>query len=116
MKLHVSELEHGIRLIVLDGKMDSAGVYAIAMDFAHHCGGDNRRVLVDLTSVSYISSIGIPLLVNTAKGVLGKGGRMILFNPQKNVMDVLELVGVTHLMPIHFDLSAARSSFHDAKR
>ena len=116
MKLHVSELEHGIRLIVLNGKMDSAGVYAIEMDFAHHCGGDNRRVLVDLSNVSYISSIGIPLLVDTAKGVIGKGGRMILYNPQKNVMDVLELVGVTHIIPIHYDLSAARSSFRDPKR
>ena len=113
MKLHVSKLEHGIRLIVLNGKMDSAGVYAIEMDFAHHCGGDNRRVLVDLSNVSYISSIGIPLLVDTAKGVIGKGGRMILYNPQKNVMDVLELVGVTHIIPIHYDLSAALSSFRD---
>lgn len=116
MKLHVSELEHGIRLIVLNGKMDSAGVYAIEMDFAHHCGGDNRHVLVDMSNVSYISSIGIPLLVNIAKTVSGKGGRMILYNPQKNVMDVLELVGVTHIIPIHFDLSAARSSFLDSKR
>lgn len=112
MKLHVSELEHGIRLIVLDGKMDSSGVYAIEMDFAHHCGGNDRRILVDLSAVSYISSIGIPLLVNTAKGVVGRGGRIVLLRPQKNVMDVLELVGVTHIIPVHFDLAAARSSLH----
>lgn len=117
MKLHINELEHGIRLIVLNGKLDSAGVYTIEMDFHHYCGGDHRRVLVDMSAVSYISSIGIPLLVNTAKAVAGKGGRMALYNPQKNVMDVLELVGVTHLIPVHFDLTAARSAFQfEAKK
>ncbi|MCQ3938989.1 MAG: hypothetical protein DPW18_18370 [Chloroflexi bacterium] len=111
MKLQVSELEHGIRLISLDGKLDSSGVYAIEMDFLHHCAGEKRRVLVDMSNVSYISSIGIPLLVNTAKVVAGKGGKMALFNPQKHVMDVLELVGVTHIIPVHFDLIAAKKGF-----
>ena len=78
MKLHVSELEGGIRLIALDGKLDSSGVYAVEMDFQHHCVGDRRRILVDISNVSYISSIGIPMLVNTAKLVNGKGGRMAL--------------------------------------
>lgn len=112
MKLNVSELEYGIRLIILNGKLDSAGVYAIEMDFHHHCGGEGRRVLVDLSGVSYISSIGIPMLVNTAKSVVQKGGQMAFYNPQKNVLDMLDLVGVTHLIPIHFDLSAAKSAFH----
>lgn len=112
MKLQVSELEHGIRLICLNGKLDSGGVYAIEMDFLHHCAGESQRVLVDLSNVSYISSIGIPMLVNTAKIVAHKGGRLALLNPQKNVMDVLELVGVAGIIPIHFDLLSARQSFH----
>jgi anti-anti-sigma factor len=112
MKLQVSELEHGIRLIILNGKLDSSGVYAIEMDFLHHCAGESQRVLVDLSNVSYISSIGIPMLVNTAKIVARKGGKFALLSPQKNVMDVLELVGVTGIIPTYFDLLAAKQGFH----
>ncbi|HAX70886.1 MAG TPA: hypothetical protein DCY14_14835 [Anaerolineae bacterium] len=111
MKIQVSELEHGIRLIVLNGKLDSGGVYAVEMDFLHHCAGERRNILVDMSNVSYVSSIGVPMLVNAARIVTGKGAKMALLNPQKNVMDVLEMVGVTGIIPVYFDLTAARRAF-----
>ena len=111
MKLQVSELENGIRLIALNGKLDSGGGYAVEMDFQHHCSGHKQRILVDISNVSYISSMGIPMLVNTAKLVTGKGGRMALLSPQKNVMDVLEMVGVSRVVPIYFDLHSAKLAF-----
>jgi anti-sigma B factor antagonist len=110
MKLQVSELENGIRLISLEGKLDSGGVYTIEVDFTRHCVGEKRRILVDLSKVSYISSIGIPMLVNTAKTVASKGGHMGLFRPQKNVADVLELVGVSNIIPIYYELKAAKET------
>ena len=109
MKLQVSDLEGGIRLISLHGKLDSNGVYAVEMDFTHHCSGTHRRILVDLADVSYISSIGIPMLVNTAKAVQNHGGKMALLSPQKNVMDVLEMVGVSRIIRVFYDLRSAKS-------
>jgi anti-sigma B factor antagonist len=110
MKLQVSELENGIRLISLDGKLDSAGVYNVEVDFTRYCLEEKRRILVDLSMVSYISSIGIPLLVNTAKTLANKGGRLALLNPQKNVSDVLDLVGVSNIIPIYYDLKTAKQA------
>jgi len=104
MKLQISELESGIRLITLIGKLDGPGVYAIEMDFRHHCMGDHKKVVVDLSQVSYISSIGIPLLVDAAKSMAARKGRMVLLGPQKNVYDVLEMVGVTRIIPTYFDM------------
>ncbi len=109
MKLHFGELENGIRLIALDGKLDGNGVNCVEFEFSSHCMGENARILVDLSRVSYISSIGIPMLVNAARSVAARGGVMALLNPHHDVLSVLELVGVSHIIPIYFDLGSARA-------
>jgi len=107
MRLQYSELDHGIRLIKLNGTLDINGVSRVEVEFVRRCTGENVCVLVDLSKVNYISSIGIPLLINSAKAVVKNGGRMILLNPQKNVQNILELTGIPLIIPIHHDLDSA---------
>jgi len=107
MKLDYTEVDNGIRLIKLNGSLDLNGTYSIEVQFVRHCTGENVRVLVDLSKVRYISSIGIPLLVNTAKSVVSRGGKMVFLNPQDKVLQVLELVGVPQMIPIHADMDTA---------
>ena len=108
MKLQYRELEDDIRLIELSGKLDIYGVNEIDQAFVRHCAGDGVRVLVDLSGVSYISSIGIPMLINTAKSILKGGGKMALLSPQKNVAEVLNMTGIHLIIPIFHDLQSAR--------
>lgn len=108
MKLQYDELEDGIRLIKLNGVLDLHGTYSIEIQFVRHCTGENALVLVDLSKVSYISSVGIPMIVNTAKSVVSRGGKFVLFKPQDNVMAVLDLVGVPQVIPVHNDLESAK--------
>jgi len=107
MKLDYSELDGGIRLIKLSGVLDLNGTYSVEVPFVRHCGGDNVHVLVDLSRVSYISSVGIPMLVNTAKSVVNRGGKMALLQPQDSVIKVLEMVGIPQIIPIYNDLNSA---------
>ena len=107
MKLDYSELDNGIRLIKLNGTLDMNGTYSIEVQFVRHCAGENVLVLVDLSKVNYMSSIGIPLLVNTAKSVVNRGGKIVFLNPQDNVYKVLEMVGVPGMIPIHTDMDSA---------
>ena len=101
MEIQHSELDNGIRVIILSGKLDLNGTYSVEVDFVRHCTGDNLRILVDLSKVNYISSIGIPMLINSAKLVLSHGGRMALVNPQKGVADVLRMTGIHMIIPIY---------------
>jgi anti-anti-sigma factor len=107
MQLQYSELEDGIRLLKLIGTLDMNGTYAIEVEFVRHCAGNDVHVLVDLSRVNYISSIGIPMLVNSAKSVSSHGGKMILLSPQKSVESVLELAGVPLIIPVIYDLDTA---------
>jgi len=107
MKLEYTELKNGIRLIELEGRLDLNGTYSIEVQFVNRCAGEKVRVLVDLSGVNYVSSVGIPMLVNTAKSVVSQGGKMAFLNPQENVVKVLELVGVTQVIPIYYDQKEA---------
>ncbi len=111
MKMQVSEMENGIRLLKLSGKLDSVGVYNLEVDFISQCSGDKRNILVDISKVTYISSIGIPMLVNAAKLVMRHGGKFALLSPQKSVMDVLEMVGVSGIIHVYHDTKIAKNSF-----
>ena len=109
MKLQYNELDGGIRLIKLIGALDMTGTYGIEVEFVRHCAGDNIQVIVDLSKVNYLSSIGIPMLINTAKSVVSRGGKMALLNPQPSVAEVLDIVGIQQVIPIHTNLESAQA-------
>ena len=107
MDLQYSELDTGIRIIKLSGKLDLNGTYAVEVDFVRHCTGSDLRVIVDLSKVTYLSSIGIPMLINSAKLVIRNGGRMALLSPQKAVADVLKITGIPLIIPIYESMYTA---------
>lgn len=108
MKLEFNELENGIRLIKLIGALDLSGRYSIEIEFVRLCAGENVRVLVDLSDVEYISSMGVHMLVTSANSIAGQGGRIALLNPQPTVLNVLDLTGIMQLIPIYPDLESAK--------
>ena len=108
MKLEYSELDNGIRLIKLIGKLDLDGTNSVDKQFMQYCAGENIFVLVDLAQVNFLSSIGIPMLIATAKAIAKRGGRMAFLNPQTNVKSVLDITGVSNIIRIYKDLEIAK--------
>jgi anti-anti-sigma factor len=109
MELQYSELDNNIRLIKLNGKFDIIGTGQIETRFAGYCGGDKARVVVDLSDVEFLASIGIRLLTLTAKSVISRGGKMVLLNPNPDVHNVLDVTGIPAIIPIHSQLESAQS-------
>lgn len=109
MELQYSELDNGTRLIKLVGKLDIMGVHKVDLKFTGYCSGENARVLVDLSSVSYLASIGIRLLTSNAKSLLSRGGKMVLLNPVPGVKDVLEMTGIPAVIPMYDNLESAQT-------
>jgi anti-sigma B factor antagonist len=109
MELRYSELENDIRLIKLVGELDIVGVGAIETKFAGYCVGEHARVLVDLSEVLFLASIGIRLLTLNAKSVASRGGRMVLLQPTPDVRGVLEIAGIPAIIPIYDGLESAET-------
>lgn len=109
MDLEYHELDNGVRVIKLFGKLDLEGVNSIDRQFVQHCAGDKVFVLVDFSRVSYVSSIGLPLLINSARAVMNRGGRLALVAPNPNVKAVLDMTGVSHIVRIYNDIESAKT-------
>ena len=109
MEIKYNELDNGIDLIKLRGRLDIMGVGEIETKFAGYCAGENVRVVVDISEVDFLASIGIRLLVLTAKSVATRGGKMVLLNPIPEVHSVLEITGIPAIIPISSTLESAET-------
>ncbi|MBL8051002.1 MAG: STAS domain-containing protein [Anaerolineales bacterium] len=108
MDIQYTEIKN-IRLIKLIGTLDIIGVNAIETKFAGYCAGENARVLVDLSAVDFMASIGIRLLTSNAKSLLSRSGRMVLLNPTSSVREVLDLTGIPDIIPIYEQFESAEA-------
>jgi anti-sigma B factor antagonist len=109
MELQYSEFENNIRLIKLVGDLDIIGVGAIETRFAGYCAGESPRLLVDLSEVDFLASIGIRLLTLNAKSIASRGGRMVLFHPTTEVRSILEITGIPAIIPVYDGLESAEA-------
>ncbi|MBC7878967.1 MAG: STAS domain-containing protein [Anaerolineales bacterium] len=109
MKISYSELDNNINLIKLSGELDMIGTGEIETKFVGYCAGEKVRVVVDLSEVTFLASIGIRLLILTAKSLATRGGKMVLLNPTPDVYNVLDMTGVPEIIPIHSTFESAEA-------
>ena len=106
MQFTISDDAGATAKIGLVGKLDIAGAEVVALPLATLAGG-KKGVVVDLSQVTFLASIGIRHLVSATKTLARKGGKLVLVNPNALVKEVLETSGVTDIMPIVATDSAA---------
>ena len=106
MQMTTETIAPGVVRIVLDGRLDIAGVGTIAARFKA-VAGSNTGVVVDLSSVDFLASFGIKTLLSGARAAQLNGGCLVLLNPVDDVQSVLEVTRLTDLMPIYRDGAAA---------
>jgi anti-anti-sigma factor len=94
-------LAHGIIKVNLAGRMDMEGVQAIDMKLTALTFIKKGLVLVDLSEVNFLVSLGIRILLSSTKALTSRGGYLALCNPQPNVLEVLNISGVSTLIPIY---------------
>jgi anti-anti-sigma factor len=114
MELQVQQLADGIDKISLAGRLDGAGVQEIDLRFTALTATKKAQVLVDLSEVSFLASIGIRTLVTNARALKLRGGAMALLNPQPLVEEVLKVAGIESLLPVFHDLDAASGALRGA--
>ena len=71
----------------------------------------HRKILLNLSEVSYIDSTGIGELVGAFTTVREKGGVLKLLNPAVRVVYVLRITRLDRFFPVESDEAAALRSF-----
>jgi anti-anti-sigma factor len=111
MAITHEDVSDSFRRIALSGRLDGRGTEEIAAKFAALSTAGKQRVVVDLTGVSFLASIGIRALITSAKALQRNGGRMVLFvggNPA--VTKTLEATGIDVLIPMFADAAEAEKA------
>jgi anti-anti-sigma factor len=105
------DLPGDIVQLKLVGRLDMDGTQAIYNKFTFATTTRRAKMIVDLSGVTFLASIGIRLLLTSAKAQATRGGKMILAAPQPMVRHVIEIAGIDKLVTLVEDVETARASF-----
>ncbi|MBV9824309.1 MAG: STAS domain-containing protein [Alphaproteobacteria bacterium] len=107
MEMRVEQLAEGVVLVAPTGRWDQDGSAEIAQKFIDAIT-PGLRVIVDMSGVPYLSSMGIRSLLMGANTARGKGGRMVLLSPNANVAGVLITAHISDIIPTFNNFETAR--------
>jgi anti-sigma B factor antagonist len=100
MPIAIQDLDSGVTIVSLSGRIDIAGAREIDMPM-NIVAGSKRRVVLDLTNVDFLASMGIRSLVIAAKSIASKRGSCVMFGPNDDVRGVLESSAIDTVIPIY---------------
>lgn len=106
MTISTESMDGDITRVVLDGRMDIQGAAAVDMRM-NVVAGSSKFLLIDLSKVSFLGSMGLRSIIIPAQAVTRRGGKVALFAPVPMVEEVLKASRVDEIIPIFHDLDAA---------
>ena len=99
MQMDVDDLEGDVTLIRLTGDLDIKGSVDIDVRFAALTGA-RKKIVIDMSKVGFLASIGIRTLLVGGKAVARHGGKMVVLDPTDSVLKVLQTCGAVTLLTI----------------
>lgn len=106
MKLETEELPRGVTKANFVGRMDIEGARAIDLHF-NVLAGSRRALVIDLSGVSFVASMGLRTLVIGLRSIASKNGKAAILSPTKEVEGVLVASGIDTMAPIVHSLDDA---------
>lgn len=97
-----------LRRIAITGRLDVEGTNSVSSQLVELTQAPKKGVVVDLSSLKFLASIGIRALITAAKAVKERGGKMVLVvDDGSTVMMSIKATGIDKLVPVFDDSSDA---------
>jgi anti-sigma B factor antagonist len=109
MPIAIEDLDGTVTKVVLSGRIDIAGAHEIDMPMSI-VAGSKRAVVIDLSKVEFLASMGLRSIVVSAKSIMSKRGKVVLLAPQPAVEEVITVSGIDTLIAICRDEAEAISA------
>jgi anti-anti-sigma factor len=106
MDMNVIEAADGVTNVVLDGRFDLAGAQEVNSRFTA-LAQESQSLVVDLTKVSFIASLGVRTLMVSAKTLIRRGADMAVCGANENVEKVLRSTGFDEIVSLYPDFGSA---------
>lgn len=99
MRLDEIPLKGDIVKLKLQGALDLAGTEEIESAFTAATARHNS-LIIDMTDVTFLASIGIHLLVKAQRTISTRHGHLVIYNPSPDARKVLRSTGVDTIIPV----------------
>lgn len=100
MELHVEELSPHLVRVALGGRLDTLGVDRIEAKFNAAVLARGVDTLLDMSDVSFVSSMGIRMLITAARGMRQRQRRLVMFGAQPLVRETLQSMAIDSLIAL----------------
>jgi len=90
----------GATILHITGRIDTATAPELEQAINKEIGNGNRKILLNFSAVSYISSGGLRVLLATAKKLKIPGDHYALCSLSAEVLKILKLAGFTTIFSI----------------
>jgi anti-anti-sigma factor len=101
MSISHTDVGDNLRKIVILGRLDIPGTESVAGELEKLAAAPKKGVVVDLSSLKFLASIGIRALFKSAKAVKERGGKMVLVvGTNSSIVMSLEATGAKDLIPM----------------
>lgn len=99
--VHIKRLqEAGADIIVVIGEIDASSSIELDLAIAKSVGEGFRKILVDCSSLEYISSAGLGVFMSYIEEFKDKNVVMVLFGMKEKVANTFTILGLADLLQI----------------
>ena len=100
MKIQIISEDSKNLKISIYGRLDLMGRQEFEKAFPPLLKEETQNVIIDLSNVDFVASIGMRSLVSLAKNLSAKNGELVLTNLQENVYDTFITTGLDKILKI----------------
>jgi anti-anti-sigma factor len=99
-----------VTLVTVRGELDLATVPALRGALLGVIDRHARRLVLDLSGVTFIDSVGVGAVLHAKRRLGPDGGVAVVLAPGSYARVIFEVVGADRVLPVHEDLTAARAA------
>lgn len=99
-------------IIQLDGRLDATNCSVFEDGALAQIANGRRRLLLDLSQLQYVSSIGLRTILLVAKRMKAEGGRLALCSLNPQVSEVFVISGFASILDIHPSSESAKAQLN----
>lgn len=107
----ISRNENGVTIIVLEGRIDSAGAHQLDDALQQVLTGGQYKIILDMAGVTYINSAGLRTLADALTQSRAQDGDLRLVALSPKVERVFKIIGFDKFFASHAAVDDALAGF-----
>lgn len=108
MSVSFEDVGNDLRRIMIVGRLDMEGTDSLSPRIMELAEAPKKGVIIDLSAVRFLASVGIRVLVACAKAVQQRGGKLVVVVAQGSSVSMsLNATGVDELIPVFTNIAEA---------